>query len=57
MIQVVFVFHFMLLYFSPYVDIDQVIHYGKNKVAQNEKQQKTKWVLYPKTMANFEAFH
>ena len=46
-----FIFHFMLLYFFllmnalVYVDIDHGIHYGKNKVARNEKRKRTIWVF------------
>ena len=36
-----------------YVDIDQGIHKGKSKVAQNEKRKKTMWGFF---MANFEGF-
>ena len=39
------------------MDIDQGIHKGKSKVAQNEKQKKTTYGFsYYKNMANFEAF-
>ena len=40
-----------------YVDIDQGIHWGKNKVARNEKRKKLRGFSYSKNMANFEAFH
>ena len=52
----------MLLYIFPlmnalvYVNIDQGIHYGKNQVAQNEKQKKVRGFSYDKNMANFEVF-
>ena len=39
-----------------YVDIDQSIHQGKSKVAQNEKRKKLHGFSYTKNIANFEAF-
>ena len=39
-----------------YLNIDQGIHYGKNKVARNEKPKKLRGFSYDKNMANFEAF-
>ena len=49
----VFFFHFSFyatLFFPltnahVYVNIDQGIHWGKNKVAQNKKRKKTSWVF------------
>ena len=40
-----------------YVDIDQGIHYGKNKVARNEKRKKLHGFSYAKIIANFEEVH
>ena len=39
-----------------YVDIDQGIHKGKLKVAQNEKQKKLRGFSFSMNIANFEAF-
>ena len=60
---VFFGFHFGLIYFFfqmnalVYIDIDQNIHFGKNKAAQNEKRKKLHGFSYSKNRANFEAFH
>ena len=45
---VFFVFHFVQLYFFPYVyvNIDQGIHKGKSKVARNEKRKKLHVFFY-----------
>ena len=45
---------FSLMKAAVYVDIDQGIHQGKNKVAQNEKRKKLHAFSYSKSMANFE---
>ena len=39
-----------------YVDIDQGIHKGKVKVAQNEKRKKLRGFSFSINIANFEAF-
>ena len=39
-----------------YVDIDQGIHKGKMKVAQNEKRKKLLWFSFYINIGNFEAF-
>ena len=39
-----------------YVDIDQGIHKGKLKVAQNEKRKKLSGFSFSINIANFEAF-
>ena len=36
---------FLLMNALVYIDIDQGIHYGKNKVARNEKRKKQLWVF------------
>ena len=58
--RVVFSFHatlfFPLMNTLAFVDIDQGIHLGKNKVAQNENKNYLQLHGYSKNMANFEAF-
>ena len=39
-----------------HVDIDQGIHWGKNKVTQNEKRKKLHGFLFSINMTNFEVF-
>ena len=39
-----------------YVDIDQGIHKGKLKVAQNEKQKKLRGFSFSINIPNFEGF-
>ena len=56
---VFFVFHFKQLSFLTYecyVNIDQGIHKGKMKVAQNEKRKKLLGFSFYINIGNFEAF-
>ena len=49
-------FEFYLMNALVYVDIDQGIHEGKMKVAQNEKRKKLLGFSFYINIGNFEAF-
>ena len=49
-------FHFYRMNALVYVDIDQGIHKGKMKVAQNEKRKKLLGFSFYTNIGNFEAF-